>query len=378
MTGTLPPFRPSDFGIGRLFSEVSDAIIVGDIETGTIVLWNRSAEVLFGYPADEVVGRPLTVIVAESLRAQHEAGIARYRTFRKGALVGRRRPVEVVARARGGREFPVELTLSRIEGDERHLLAIVRDISDRQAVRDAHELEQQRREFFGSAAHELRTPLAAVSAYLQLAERRLRSGKIKEAADTLASGRRRIEQMTHLIDDLLAVSQLDAGRFDLRRAKTDLRGVLGRALDYYSAEHPGRIALVVPDTAVVADVDAERVQQVIDNLVTNALKYGADKPVEIDLREHHGIATIRVRDHGIGVPEEDRPQLFMAFFRTSNTVNMTGTGLGLFISRRIAELHGGRLYLESGGPDGSVFTFDVPLEAAAGPARDDADAARER
>ena len=162
MTEEAAAFRPSDFGIGRLFSAVSDAVIVGDIEKGTIVLWNPAAEALFGYAAADVLGRPLSTIVAESLRAQHEAGLARYRKYRQGRIVGHARAVEVLARTSDGREFLVELTLSRLEGDDTHLLAIVRDVSDRQAVRTARELEEQRREFFSTAAHELRTPLTAI------------------------------------------------------------------------------------------------------------------------------------------------------------------------------------------------------------------------
>ncbi len=364
MTPSRGAFRPGDFGIGRLFAAVSDAVIVGDIETGTIVLWNPAAEELFGHTAADAVGRPLSLIVAEGLRAQHEAGLARYRVAKKGPIVGRR-PVEVRARARDGREFPVELTLSRMEGDPRHLLAIVRDISDRKAVRDAHELEQQRREFFATASHELKTPLTAVSGYLQLAERHLQRGMTSEAMAVLGSGRRRAEQMAQLIDDLLNVSRLEAGRFTVRRSRIDLRETLEHMVGQYAAEKPGQLKLSLGTWPVVVDADPARIQQVVDNLLTNALKYGSGNQVDVELATHDGAAVLRVRDRGIGVPDADRSQLFMAFFRTSNSANIGGTGLGLFISRRIAELHGGRLSLESSGPDGSVFAFEIPL------ARDD-------
>jgi protein-histidine pros-kinase len=354
-------FRPGDFGIGRLFAAVSDAVIVGDIETGMIVLWNPAAEELFGHTAADAVGRPLSLIVAESLRAQHEAGLARYRVAKKGPIVGRTKPVEVRARARDGREFPVELTLSRIEDDPRHLLAIVRDISDRKAVRDAHELEQQRREFFASASHELKTPLTAVSGYLQLAERHLQRGRSTEALTVLGSARRRAEQMAQLIDDLLNVSRIEAGRFTVRRSRIDLRETLEHMVGEYAAEKPGQLKLSLATEPVVVEADPARIQQVVDNLLTNALKYGAGNQVDVELATQDGAAVLRVRDRGIGVPDADRSQLFMAFYRTSNSSNIGGTGLGLFISRRIAELHGGRLNLESSGPDGSVFAFEIPL-----------------
>lgn len=362
VTDQTPPFRPSDFGIGRLFSAVTDAVIVGDVEKGTIVLWNPAAEALFGYPAADVIGRPLSTIVAESLRAQHDAGLARYRTYRQGRIVGRARAVEVLARASDGREFPVELTLSRMEGDDTHLLAIVRDISDRQAVRSALELEQQRREFFGTAAHELRTPLTAVSAYLQLAEKYLRRGRTDEAVEALSSGRRRVDQMARLIEDLLSVSRIDAGRLTMRLSRIDLCDSLRLGLGHYEDSRE-LLRIDAGTVPVIVDADPERLQQVLDNLVTNALKYGERKPVDVTLSTHHGLAVVEVCDRGLGVPEADQAQLFMAFFRTSNTQNLSGTGLGLFISQRIAELHGGRLILRSSGPDGSVFALELPLAA---------------
>ena len=365
MTDEAAAFRPSDFGIGRLFSAVSDAVIVGDIEKGTIVLWNPAAEALFGYAAADVLGRPLSTIVAESLRAQHEAGLARYRKYRQGSIVGRARAVEVLARASDGREFLVELTLSRLEGDDAHLLAIVRDVSDRQAVRTARELEEQRREFFSTAAHELRTPLTGVSAYMQLAEKHLQRGRTDEAVKALSSGRRRADQMGRLIEDLLSVSRIDAGRLTLRPARIDLRDFLRLGLGHYGDSRE----LLRIDTGtdpVIVEADAERLQQILDNLVTNALRYGEGKPVDVILDSHHGLAVIEVRDRGVGVPEADQTQLFMAFFRTSNTQNVSGTGLGLFISRRIAELHGGRLVLRSSGPEGSVFALELPLATDSG------------
>ena len=354
-------FLPRDFGIGRLFNSVSDAIIIGDIESGTIVLWNRAAEELFGYPAEEALGQPLSLIVAESLRAQHAAGLARYRKLRTGPLVGRTKPAEVTARTKDGREIPVELTLSPIEGDPSHLLAIVRDMTDREAVRVSKELEQQRREFFAMASHELKTPLTSMSGYLQLAERYLDRGRADAALAAVRSGRARVDEMSGLIDDLLNASRLEAGRFPVHLARVDLRTIVTDALDRYGPDEQPRMQRTLAPGPVVINADAIRVQQVADNLVSNALKYGAGRPIFIDVREELGQAVLRVRDQGIGVPDADRSQLFLAFYRTSNTASIGGTGLGLFISRRVAELHGGRVVLEHTGPEGSAFALWLPL-----------------
>ena len=354
-------FLPRDFGIGRLFNSVSDAVIIGDVESGTIVLWNRAAEQLFGYPAAEALGQPISLIVAESLRAQHAAGLARYRKLHIGRLVGRTKPAEVTGRTKDGREVPVELTLSPIEGDPSHLLAIVRDMTDREAVRVSKELESQRREFFAMASHELKTPLTSMSGYLQLAERYLDRGRTDAALTALRSGRARVEEMATLIDDLLNASRLEAGRFPVRPERIDLRATIAKALERYSPDEQLRIQRSAASAAVMVNADPLRIQQVADNLVSNALKYGQEKPIFIDVREELGQAVMRVRDQGIGIPDADRSQLFLAFYRTSNSTSIGGTGLGLFISRRVAELHGGRVLLERTGPEGSTFALFLPL-----------------
>lgn len=362
--GSMTPrgaFLPRDFGIGRLFNSVSDAVIIGDIDSGTIVLWNRAAEALFGYPAEEALGQPLALIVAESLRAQHTAGLARYRKLRTGPLVGRTKPAEVVARAKDGREIPVELTLSPIEGDPSHLLAIVRDVTDREAARVSKELEQQRREFFAMASHELKTPLTSMSGYLQLAERYLGRGRTEEALTAVRSGLARVQEMSGLVDDLLNASRLEAGRFPVHPARADLRTVVTAALDRYGPDEQPRMRRTLAADPVIVNADAVRIQQVADNLVSNALKYGDGKPIFIDVRAEGAQAVLRVRDQGIGIPDADRSQLFLAFYRTSNTATIGGTGLGLFISRRVAELHGGRVVLERTGPQGSTFALSLPL-----------------
>jgi len=354
-------FLPRDFGIGRLFNSVSDAIIIGDIESGTIVLWNRAAEELFGYSAAEALGQPISLIVAEHLRAQHAAGLARYRKLRTGPLVGRTKPAEVTARTKDGREVPIELTLSLIEGDPSHLLAIVRDVTDREAVRVSKELEGQRREFFAMASHELKTPLTSMSGYLQLAERYLDRGRTDAALAALKSGRARIGEMSSLIDDLLNASRLEAGRFPVRPERIDLRTTVTQALERYGPDEQLRLQQTIASRPVIVNADPMRIQQVADNLVSNALKYGQGKPIFIEVREELGQAVMRVRDQGIGIPDGDRSQLFLAFYRTSNSANIGGTGLGLFISRRVAELHAGRVVLEQTGPQGSTFALFLPL-----------------
>lgn len=352
---------PAVFGIGRLFGSVRDAVVVGDVEEGSIVLWNPAAEVMFGLTSDEAIGRPLATIVAPALRTMHEHGMARYRARRRGPIVDAGKPVEVSAVHADGHEFPVELTLGPVGDSDRYLVAIIRDTSDRAAVRTAQDLEHQRTQFFAMASHEIKTPITALSGNLQLAQRHLARGDNERAAASLDGAMRHLQQMVSLVDDLLEVSRLDAAKFVIHPSRLDLGALVTESVQrFVPADGPAVVNVLGPERPVWVDADAARLGQVIDNLVGNALKYGGGGAVEVRVSAEGRDAVLRVADHGIGIPPAERPSLFEPFFRTSNTALFPGTGLGLHISRRIAELHGGRLDLESSSPAGSTFTVRLP------------------
>jgi len=355
------PPDPATFGIGRLFGSVRDAVVVGDVEDGSIVLWNPAAEDMFGLTAAQAIGQPLSVIVAPALRTMHQQGITRFRARRRGPIVDSGKPVEVSAVHADGHEFPVELTLGRVQDSDRYLVAIIRDTSDRAAVRTARDLERQRTQFFAMASHEIKTPLAALSGNLQLAQRQLRRGDSDRAATSVEGALRHLQVMVRLIDDLLEVSRLDAAKFVIHPARLELGALVAESLErFVDPDGSPNVSLQRPDGPVWVEADAARLGQVIDNLVQNARKYSSGRPVEVGVSAEGRDAVVRVIDHGIGIPAADRPSLFEPFYRTSNTAQLPGTGLGLHISRRIVELHGGRIELESTSPDGSTFTVRLP------------------
>lgn len=355
------PFEPASFGIGRLFGSVQDAVVVGDVEDGSIVLWNPAAEVIFGFTSAQAIGRPLSIIVAPELRAMHEQGIARYRGRRRGPIVDSGKPVEVKAVHADGHEFPVELTLGRVQDSDRHLVAIIRDTSDRAAVRSARDLEHQRTQFFAMASHEIKTPITALSGNLQLAQRYLRRGDTGRAAESLEGAMRHLQQMVRLVEDLLEVSRLDAAKFVVHPSRVDLTALVTDSVQrFIPTDGAGAVTIHRPDGPVWVDADTGRFSQVVDNLVGNAVKYSSGRPVEVRVSTEGNDAVLRVIDQGIGIPADERPSLFEPFFRTSNTALFPGTGLGLHISRRIVELHGGRLELESSSPSGSTFAVRLP------------------
>ena len=159
-----PALRPQDFGIGALFWRVPEGVIVGDADTGRIVLWNPAAEALFGYPAAEAIGLPLAVLVPDRLKAQHQAGLARYRAGAAGSIVGAGHAVELPALRKGGEEICIELSLSRLEGaavDGRFILGLIRDVTARKRLEE--DLEKER-EFLKAVLHNVQEGIVACNA----------------------------------------------------------------------------------------------------------------------------------------------------------------------------------------------------------------------
>lgn len=185
--GMPDKFKPADFGIGRLFSEMSDGVVVADAASELIVLWNGASAAIFGYPESEAIGLELHSLVPERFRDAHRAGLARYQGTGSGPLVDGRRPVELVGLRKDGSEVPIELTLTSLEGvDERghrFALAIVRDITDRRQAEDAR-VELQKVDFKRRQALEVHD---RVVQSLVVAKIALEGGQVEVAEKALAT-----------------------------------------------------------------------------------------------------------------------------------------------------------------------------------------------
>jgi signal transduction histidine kinase len=215
-------------------------------------------------------------------------------------------------------------------------------------------------DFFSMAVHELRTPLTSIDGHAQLAQRFLTKDPVR-AAESLARIREQSKRMNRLIGDLLDRARVSVGALSLEVVTFDL-GV-ACAITIGLAEHgeTPRITFTTP-AAVRVQGDPERIAQILGNLLDNAVRYSPpDSPVAVSLTVAGPDAEIRVTDQGVGVPDGERERIFAPFYRTSRTKEIAGTGLGLHISRRIAEQHHGRLWLESTSEAGSVFVLSLPL-----------------
>jgi len=176
-----------------------------------------------------------------------------------------------------------------------------------------------------------------------------------------------MDRMARLIAELSSQSRLSSNALSLRVVAFDLAGALAGAVARHEYGETARISFQRPHAAVGVRGDPERIAQILDNLLDNALKYSsADSPIELSLAIAGTEANVRVTDHGVGVPDDERARLFTPFYRTSRTSGVPGTGLGLHISQQLAKRHGGRLWLEASSDAGSVFVFALPLARSQG------------
>jgi signal transduction histidine kinase len=224
---------------------------------------------------------------------------------------------------------------------------------------------QQVNEALAVAAHELRTPTAALRGIAQLLLRQAQRGHGVESEEVqvgLSRIDRQAVRLAGMVERLMDAACVDTGKFTVFRAEADLRELVMNAVDLARAGHPERSVTVDAPRAVQARLDSLRIEQVLSNLIDNAFKFSPkDQPVEITLRPPHaGNAVIAVRDHGVGVPVERRDQIFDRFVQAHRDQAPAGLGLGLYLSQRIVDQHGGRLTAEYPTDGGARFVVELP------------------
>ncbi len=222
--------------------------------------------------------------------------------------------------------------------------------------------DPDRADFVAAAVHELRAPLTVMRGQMQLARRRIAQDPVRGGI-ALDLAIAQVDRMARMIDEVLVSSRLAANALTLDVRRFDLVGLVAHAIERHQHGDGARIRLERSDApSVPCRGDIGRIDEILDNLLDNALKYSAaDAPVGLTVTVANGEAQVRVHDHGVGVPEDEQVGLFAPYYRTTRTRHVPGTGLGLHISRQLAERHGGRLWLESTSTAGSVFALALPL-----------------
>lgn len=235
---------------------------------------------------------------------------------------------------------------------------------------EAQEALRTRDVFLSVASHELRTPLNSIYLQSQLlmrtAQRFGYSALSKEMIDKLLmTTHKQIDRLNRLLDDLLEVSKTSLGKLNLNFEDTDLGLLVREILERYASdlESSGCTCHFVEEQKIVGSVDRMRTEQIINNLISNAMKYAPRKPIEICLRSEGDRAFLSVRDHGPGIPPESQKRVFQRFERGVSEKKISGFGLGLYIANELAKAHQGSLSLESSLGHGSTFTLSLPIRA---------------
>ncbi|MGA2713203.1 MAG: PAS domain S-box protein [Bryobacteraceae bacterium] len=367
----------------ELLEAAPDAIIEVDRE-GRIVLLNLVTEKIFGYSREDLLGKSMDVLLPDELRAGHAAHRAHFwanpvtRPMGMGLVLHGRR--------KNGSTFPVEISLSPVKAEEGfRVTAIIRDVTDRKqiedrlkALREEHtrelelrnlEIERANRmksEFLANMSHELRTPLHTVIGFSELLSEEMKGPLNVDQKRFINHIHRDAEHLLALINEILDLSKIEAGKLDLRRETIDLIGVLEDALSSIRPQCVAksiRLETNIPGTIPV-DGDRVRVRQILYNLLSNAVKFTPEGGrICVDAACANGSAEISVSDTGIGIPPQEHESIFDKFHQVVATTSgmREGTGLGLPITKRLVEEHGGRIWLESEPGKGSRFTFTIPL-----------------
>lgn len=238
-------------------------------------------------------------------------------------------------------------------------------------TRELVEANAAKDEFLSIASHELKTPLSSLKGMTQLLRRRLERAGSSEAS-SLASIERSIRRMELLVNDLLDTSLITTGMFVLRPAHCDLVTLCQRLIEDFKAGtlHAATVTLEKPDEPIELEIDVERISQVILNLLANAQKYSPEgAPITLKLERGDDVCSISVSDRGVGIPPETLSHLFERFYRVPGiepqTGSQVGLGLGLYISHKIVESHGGAINVQSSPGSGSAFSITLPLSLAA-------------
>jgi PAS domain S-box-containing protein len=344
---------------------VTDPVIAVDYDR-TVTMFNAAAEKLTGYRAEDVIGhvieRVLTLFTpGGDLVTPHEYCPIRSDTFEGIVYQG-----EELRLRTNNNDLYVNVTSSKIAESESANLGCIVTLHD---ITNERELSRMKLDFVSMAAHELRTPLTTIRGYLEMIK--------QETLDKLTPQQQMFinrigiatQQLTGLMENLLSVAKIEKGNYNLTLSQVDWVSLVSNQVETLRPEAKDRgleLNWIQPDNDIpLVHVDPLRITEVLNNLLANAIKYTAKGSVSVwvEHKKDDNIVVTHIKDTGQGIPKESLPRMFEKFFRVSGLLEQgsKGTGLGLYITKAIVELHNGSIWVESEEGVGSIFSFSIPV-----------------
>lgn len=333
----------------------SDDAIISKSADGFITSWNRGAQRLYGYTPEEIIGKPVSVLMPPEKKDD-------FPFIMKQLHEGKRvEHYETQRMTKDGRILHVSITVSPIRDSQGTIIGaskIARDITDR------IENEKRRDEFVSTASHELKTPITSQKVFGELLQRLIDKHNYIELKPYIQKINNQTEKLTKLIEDLLELSRVQTDRLKMEYKYFSYKELVDEIVGIIQMTTKHRLKVKGTVSKKIKG-DRERIGQVLTNLLTNAVKYspGADK-IEISLKQKNSEIITEVRDYGIGIAKEYQQKIFEQFFRVYDTDEKTfpGMGIGLFLSQEIVRRHNGTIRVKSIKGKGSTFYFSLPIQ----------------
>ncbi|MGV3704536.1 MAG: PAS domain S-box protein [Arcticibacter sp.] len=347
--------------LSAIVTTSDDAIISKTLE-GIITSWNPSAHRLFGHSEQEALGKHISLIIPPDRLSEEDVIID---NIRRGNKLNH---FETIRMTKDGKMIPISVSISPIMSSSGKIIGaskIARDISEQKKIYDQLKvLNAKKDEFIGLASHELKTPLTSINGYLQILAMRMTDDKNKSF---LEKTQQQVKKLSSLVEDLLDISKIEAGKLSFATEEFDICEIIEDAVDLIShANNSYHITFQPAVSSCLLTGDAHRIEQVIINLMTNAIRYspGSDA-IEIFLNEESDEIKVGVKDYGVGIAPEKLTNIFSRFYRVNEgNANVSGLGIGLYLCHEIVTRHGGKIWAESVPGEGSTFWFTVPRETA--------------
>ncbi len=363
---SLELLEDSELRFRSLAQTATDAVISIN-QRGDVVFWNESAERIFGYSADEIWGEPVTTIIPERFKNAHVTALKRTVNNRVSHLAGK--TVELVGEKKDSSEFPLELSLAKWESKEDlFFTGIIRDITKRkdneqklkQTLEELSRSNSELQQFANVISHDLQAPLRTVKNYSELLSRKYKGRIDKKGGKYLEYIDNGTDRMQKLIADLLSYSRV--GRLGVYLEQTNVDDILRQVLDSLAVAIEESGALVTYDPLPEVTANPTQINQLLQNLVGNAIKFHGEKVPKVHITAAEGKEEwiFSVSDNGIGIEPEYFDRIFAIFQRLHTADEYPGTGVGLAICKRIMECHAGRIWLESELGKGTTFYFSIP------------------